>query len=414
MRVAILSIGDELLTGEVTDTNASHIAGRIYDCGARVYRHLTVPDDEEAIAQALTELAAASDAVIVTGGLGPTPDDYTAQGAARAAGVELELSQTALEHLAEFEKRIARPLHPANRRQALFPKGFRLIPNPLGTACGFGITIGQAELFFLPGVPYEMERMLAETVLPELAKRLRAPWRRITLKLFGIPEAAIAERLEGALPADAPVQLAYCVKYPEIHVILRAAATDAQLMEEAAGEVRKRLAQYLFAEDEDTMDCVLARLLRESGVTLALAESCTGGMIAARITAVAGSSAYFLEGNVTYSNAAKSRMIGVPPELIERHGAVSAEVARAMAQGAREASGSDLALSVTGIAGPDGGTPEKPVGTVYIALADAGSCRIERCNFQGDRDRVRSITCFTALNWLREHLLIRHGAAAPD
>ena len=414
MRVAILSIGDELLTGEVTDTNASHIAGRVYDCGGRVYRHLTVPDDEEAIAQALTELAATSDAVVVTGGLGPTPDDYTAQGAARAAGVELELSQTALEHLAEFEKRIAKPLHPANRRQALFPKGFRLIPNPLGTACGFVITIGRAGFFFLPGVPYEMERMLAETVLPELAKRLPAPWRRITLKLFGIPEAAIAERLEGAFPADAPVQLAYCVKYPEIHVILRAASADAQLLEQAAGEVRKRLAQYLFAEDEDTMDQVLARLLRESGVTLALAESCTGGMIAARITAVAGSSAYFLEGNVTYSNAAKSRMIGVPPELIERHGAVSAEVARAMAEGAREASGSDLALSVTGIAGPDGGTPEKPVGTVYVALADAGSCRVERCNFQGDRDRVRSITCFTALNWLREHLLIRHGAAPPD
>ncbi|MBU5611392.1 competence/damage-inducible protein A [Geomonas azotofigens] len=414
MRVAILSIGDELLSGEVTDTNASHIAGRLYDCGARVFRHLTVPDEEEAIAQALTELAAASDAVIVTGGLGPTPDDYTAQAAARAAGVELELSQEALDHLAEFEKRIARPLHPANRRQALIPKGCRLIPNPLGTACGFVVPLGGAQLFFLPGVPYEMERMLAETVLPELAGRLPAPWRRITLKVFGIPEAAISERLEGAIEADAPLQLAYCVKYPEIHVILRAATADAAHLERAATEVRKRLAEFLFAEDDDTMDLVLARQFRESGLTLALAESCTGGMIAARITAVAGSSAYFLGGNVTYSNAAKSRMIGVPPELIERHGAVSAEVARAMAEGARAAEGSDLAVSVTGIAGPDGGTPEKPVGTVYIALADAGSCRVERCNFQGDRDRVRSITCFTALNMLREHLLIRHGAAVRN
>ncbi|QXE86131.1 competence/damage-inducible protein A [Geomonas nitrogeniifigens] len=414
MKVAVLSIGDELLTGEVTDTNASHIADRLYGCGARVFRHLTVPDDDEAIVQALVELAGASDAVIVTGGLGPTPDDYTAQAAARAAGVELELSQEALDHLAEFEKRIERPLHPANRRQALVPGGCRLIPNPLGTACGFAVKIGRAELFFLPGVPYEMERMLAETVLPELQRRLPPPWRRITLKVFGIPEAAISERLEGAIPAGAPLQLAYCVKYPEIHVILRAATADAAQLEEAAAEVRKRLSRYLFAENDETMDQVLARLFRESGLTLALAESCTGGMIAARITALAGSSAYFLEGNVTYSNAAKSRMLRVPPELIERHGAVSEEVARAMAEGAREAAGSDLALSVTGIAGPDGGTPEKPVGTVYIALADAETCRVERCNFQGDRTRVRSITCFTALNWLRQYLLSRHGAESPN
>ncbi|QXE90450.1 competence/damage-inducible protein A [Geomonas subterranea] len=414
MKIAILSIGDELLTGEVTDTNASHIADRLYDCGARVFRHITVPDDEEAIVQALGDLALVSDAVIVTGGLGPTPDDYTAQAAARAAGVELELSQTALDHLAAFEKRIAKPLHPANRRQALVPKGCRLIPNPLGTACGFVVAIGSAELFFLPGVPFEMERMLAETVLPELAKRLPAPWRRITLKVFGIPEAAISERLHGAIPEGGGVELAYCVKYPEIHVILRAAAKDEAPLREGAAEVRQRLARFLFAEGADTMDDVLARLFRESGLTLALAESCTGGLIAARITAVAGSSAYFLEGNVTYSNAAKSRMLQVPPGLIEGHGAVSAEVAGAMAQGAREAAGSDLALSVTGIAGPDGGTEDKPVGTVYIALADGGTCRVERCNFQGDRTRVRAITCFTALNMLREYLLIRHGAAVPD
>jgi nicotinamide-nucleotide amidase len=253
-----------------------------------------------------------------------------------------------------------------------------------------------------------MERMLADTVLPELGKRLPAPWRRITLRLFGIPEAAIAERLEGALSGGGPVQLAYCVKYPEIHVILRAAAADAALLETTAAAVRERLAEFLFAEDGDTMDCVLARLFREKKVTLSLAESCTGGMIASRITAMAGSSAYFLEGNVTYSNEAKTRMLGVPAELIEQHGAVSAEVARAMAEGARKAAGSDLAVSVTGIAGPDGGTAEKPVGTVYIGIADATGCRAERFNFQGDRTRVRSITTFTALDWLRKYLLTLH------
>ncbi|ACH40620.1 molybdopterin-binding domain nicotinamide nucleotide amidohydrolase, putative [Citrifermentans bemidjiense Bem] len=407
MRVAVLSIGDELLSGEVVDTNASHIADRLFQAGGRVERHLTVPDDAEAIASALTELGARSDAVIVTGGLGPTPDDLTAEAAARAAGTELELSSEALDHLERFAQRITGELHPANRRQALLPKGCRLIPNPLGTALGFVVRIGQADCFFMPGVPYEMERMLEETVLPELTGRFEAGWQRVTLKLFGIAEAAIAELLEGAIPEGSPVQLAYCVKFPEIHLILRATASDAPFLQQAAGELRQRLSAYLFAEDREEMDDRLALLLRESGLTLALAESCTGGMIAARITAVAGSSAYFLEGNVTYSNEAKTRMLQVPAPLIAEHGAVSAEVARAMAVGAREAAGSDLALSVTGIAGPDGGTPEKPVGTVYLALVDQGSCRVERFNFQGDRDRVRSITCFTALDWLRRYLLTR-------
>ena len=404
MRVAILSIGDELLSGEVVDTNASHIADRLYDAGIRVLKHLTVPDNEEAIVEGLHELASSSDAVVVTGGLGPTPDDYTAQAAARAAGVELELSQDALEHLEVFAKRISGGLHPANRRQALLPGGCALIPNPLGTACGFVVKIGAADFFFLPGVPYEMERMLEESVLPRL-RSAGGGWQRVTLKLFGLPEAAAAELLEGALPDGSPVELAYCVKYPEIHLILRAAKVHADLLREAAATVRERIGSFIFAKDRETMDDRLALLFRERGVTLSLAESCTGGMIAARITAVPGSSAYFLAGNVTYSNEAKSRMLEVPAELIERHGAVSAEVALAMATGARRGAGSDLALSVTGIAGPDGGTPEKPVGTVYIALADASSCMVERYNFQGDRDVVRSLTCFTALDWLRKYLL---------
>ena len=410
MRVATLSIGDELLSGEVVDTNQSHIADRLYDAGIRVLRHLTVPDHEESIVQALQELARSSDAVVVTGGLGPTPDDLTARAAARAAGVGQELSEQALRHLEVFAGRISGGLHPANRRQALLPAGCTLVPNPLGTACGFVVRIEAADFFFLPGVPYEMERMLEETVLPRLGRGEGASWQRVTLKFFGLAEAAAAELLQGALPEGSPVQLAYCVKFPEIHLILRAAKQHSDLLREAAATVRQRLGDFVFARDRETMDDRLALLFREKGVTLALAESCTGGMIAARITAVPGSSAYFLEGNVTYSNEAKSRMLGVPAELIERHGAVSAEVARAMAAGARRAAGSDLALSVTGIAGPDGGTPEKPVGTVYLALADASSCLVKRYNFQGDRDVVRSVTCFTALDWLRKHLLAATGA----
>ncbi|GFO53167.1 CinA-like protein [Geomonas sp. Red276] len=405
MRLSTLSIGDELLSGEVVDTNASHIAGRCFQIGLRVQKHLTVGDQEESIVAALLELASASDAVIVTGGLGPTPDDLTSAAAARAAGLEMEVSAEALAHLDRFAARITGGLHPGNQRQALLPRGCPLIPNPLGTACGFELLIDGARLFFMPGVPFEMKRMLEETVLPALAAEGREPNRRIVLKLFGTSEAAVAARLEGALPAGSPVELAYCVKFPEIHIILRGEAKDAGLVERAAAEVAGRFPRELFARDEDTMDEVLAALFRQKGRTLSLAESCTGGMIASRITSQGGSSAYFLEGAVTYSNRAKARMLGVPADLIDAKGAVSAEVAVAMATGARLAAGSDLALSVTGIAGPDGGTPEKPVGTVYMALADGNDCRVTRYNFQGDRDAVRSITTVSALDWLRRYLL---------
>ena len=406
MRISTLSIGDELLCGEVVDTNACQIAARLYQMGARVQRHATVADCEQAIVAALQELSSASDAVVVTGGLGPTPDDLTAAAAARAAGSELVLSDQALQHLASFAKRLPGGLHPANQRQALVPDGAAIIPNPLGTACGFSFKLGSARLFFLPGVPCEMERMLEDTVLPALTKG-QQPRGRITIKLFGISEAAAAVKLEGCLAEGSPVELAYCVKFPEIQLILRSQAQHRESLEAVAAKVRDRLGGYIFAEGEQTMDTVLAALFRKSGLTLALVESCTGGMIAARLTAEPGSSSYFLEGNVTYSNEAKTRMLQVPAQLIVAKGAVSAEVASAMAIGARRAAGTDLALSVTGIAGPDGGTPEKPVGTVFVALADATGCRVNGYHFLGDRAGVRSITSFTALDWLRKYLLDR-------
>jgi len=413
VKLATLSIGDELLTGEVVDTNQSLIAGRLFEAGLGVERHLTVPDDEGAIAAALVELARSFDKVIVTGGLGPTPDDLTAAAAARAAALPLHPSAEAIAHLARFSERVSGGLHPANSRQALVPHGSPLIPNPLGTACGFTLRIAGTEFFFLPGVPFEMERMLEESVLPSLIKADGGdPGRRCILKLFGISEAAAAAELAGLLPEGSPVQLAYCVRFPELHLILRSAKRHGVLLAEARAAVLDRLGRYLFAEDEATMDSVLAGLFRRSGSTLALAESCTGGLIAAQITRVAGSSAWFLEGAVTYSNAAKVRTLQVPEELIESRGAVSAEVAIAMASGARAASGADLALSVTGIAGPDGGTPEKPVGTVFVALADLNGCLVKQYQFPGDRDRVRSITCFSALNLLRRKLLA--SPKAPD
>ena len=235
VKMATLSIGDELLTGEVVDSNASFIAGKLYDAGLRVERHLTVADDEEAIAAALGELAAGFQAVVVTGGLGPTPDDLTAAAAARAAVVPLETSAEALAHLAHFSEQIPGGLHPSNNRQAQVPQGSALIANPLGTACGFTLRLANAQCYFLPGVPYEMERMLMESVLPALLEKSGAgSGLRTTLKLFGISEAAAAAELTGLLPEGSPVQLAYCVKFPEINLILRSSAEHAAPLAAAA------------------------------------------------------------------------------------------------------------------------------------------------------------------------------------
>jgi nicotinamide-nucleotide amidase len=407
-KIAVLSVGNELLCGEVVDTNASHIEATLFDHGFRVGETRSVGDDRDAIAEALAALAARSDAVIVTGGLGPTEDDVTAAAAADACGTRVILNPEALAHLAEFARRLKRELHPENERQALLPEGATLFDNPLGTACGFTLRLDEATLYFLPGVPYEMERMLEESVLPSLVRRYghRGAMPRTTLKLFGLPEADCGALLK-ELPLPPEVELAYCVRFPELHLILRAPAGCLDTLKRGAALVRERVGKHLFAEDGETMDAVVAALLLKNKATLSLAESCTGGMIAARITSRAGSSAYFLEGAVTYSNHAKSRLLQVPAKLIEAKGAVSAEVACAMASGSRRLSGSTVAVSVTGIAGPDGGSAEKPVGTVFIGLADASRCEAKKCLFPGDRERVRQLTAFTALDLLRSHLISR-------
>lgn len=411
MRIATLSIGDELLFGEVTDTNAAHIAARLRDVGLSVRRHLTVGDDEGEIAAALESLAAEHDAVVATGGLGPTDDDVTARAAARATGRRLVLNEEALAHLRQFFAGRGREMHPANERQCMLPARAGIIPNPTGTASGFHLLHGGCLLCFLPGVPSEMIRMLEETVLPMLLAR-RTEHRIVRTKVltvFGLSEAEIGDRLTGLDRSRPGFSIAYCVSFPVVEVKLRGEGeSEEEIRTLLAGMtplVRERLGDRIVAEDGDTIDTVVARLFREKGATLALAESCTGGLIAKRITDVAGSSAYFILGAVTYANGAKERLLDVSGELLAQMGAVSAEVAKAMARGARRLAGSDIALAVTGIAGPDGGSPEKPVGTVFIALADRTGCSAKEYRFSGDRERIRTITAVTAMEWLRRRLL---------
>lgn len=409
MRAAILSIGDELLLGEVVDTNAATIGARLYNLGINPLLQMTVGDTMQDIVDACQLLAGKSDAVVVTGGLGPTVDDITAMAAAKLAGSSLEPNREALAHLKKFAERVAGNLHPANDKQALMPAGAQAISNPVGTACGFSLVHDGCRFFFLPGVPGEMVSMLDETVLPSLASsgRLKV-LRSKVFKVSGVSEAELDAMLRGVTEGFAAASIAFCVNFPEIEVKIRVEADEelsaAAIIAQAGNKVRNILGNRVFAEDGDTIDTVVAGLFKKTGATLSLAESCTGGLIAKRITDLSGSSAYFLEGLVTYSNRAKIDLLGVSGQLLEEKGAVSAEVAMAMARGARERSGSDLALAVTGIAGPEGGTVEKPVGTVFMSLAGKKECRVKRFHFHGDREQVRLVTSFAALNWLRREL----------
>ena len=411
MRIATLSIGDEIVFGEIVDTNAPWISSRLYDMGLKVLSHLAVRDVGQEIADVICSLAGSNDIVIATGGLGPTTDDLTARAAAKASDRQLVLNETALEHIREFMARRGRGVTPANEKQALLPAKAGLIPNPVGTACGFRFFLKGCDFFFLPGVPSEMKRMMDESVIPILLER-RPPGKVIrvkVLRLFGLPEAEVDTLLQGITTHHSPVTIAYQVVFPEIRVKLRAEGDNEEetcrALELVYRKAQEILKAHLFAEDEETMDSVVAALFREKGVTLSIAESCTGGYLAKRITDIPGSSAYFLEGAVTYSNAAKIRILEVSPRLLEEKGAVSPEVAMAMAKGMRKLSGSDIALAITGIAGPEGGSPEKPAGTVFIALATASGCRSKMHRFSWDRDGVRTMTVFTALNRLRRHLL---------
>jgi nicotinamide-nucleotide amidase len=414
VRISTLSIGDELICGQVTDTNAGTIASTLLAEGVRIQRHLTVGDNEPDIIGALTDLGRVSDAIIVTGGLGPTVDDLTSRAAARATGRRLVINEEARGHVRQMSGKLENlVVCPLSDKQAMIPTKSVLIPNPNGTACGFHLMHNGCFLFFMPGVPPEMIVMLRETVIPFILERVprKRVIRTVSLNLFGPCEAEVDELLLGIAKPEQGLTLGICVTFPWMKVTLRAEADSddaaADLLVPAVRTVRERLKEYCFSSGDISMDDAVAELFRDRCLTLSLAESCSGGLIAKRITDIPGSSGYFCEGVVTYSNDAKIRLLGVPAELLNSCGAVSSECASAMAKGARLASGSDLGLAVTGIAGPDGGNEDKPVGTVFISLAAPDGCWTKRFQFNGNRDEIRILTAWTALDWLRRYLLKR-------
>lgn len=409
MRAIVFSIGAELVSGLRLDTHSADISKALTAIGIDVSRHETLDDDQPAIAAALRRAGQEADVVIVTGGLGPTLDDCTREALADAMGVALEESPLALAHLESWAKARGKPLSTSNLRQAMMPAGSEVLPNPVGTAVGIAARMGKARCLVMPGVPGEMRMMLADEVLPRLR---RAAPDRVTvvrsLRTFGIPESIVGERLADLMaPARRPhVGTAVTGGMIDIHIYATGTPAEVHAATEAdAATVRERLGSAVFGEGNQRMEDAVASLLASRRKTVALAESCTGGLVAAKLVNIPGISDWLLEGVVAYANSAKVRTLGVPEDLLRAHGAVSEPVARAMAEGVRSLAGADLAVAVTGIAGPGGATPDKPVGTVCFALADARGTETVREWLVGDRALVRERAANYALNLLRLRLM---------
>ena len=405
-RAAILSVGDELVLGTTLDTNSRTLSAALREAGLDVVEHRTVADDRAAIAAAMRALALSVDVVISTGGLGPTDDDLTRDALndlTDAGGPQVEDGVARTDLDAWFAGR-GRPMAAINLRQALRPKCARIVRNLGGTAPGLAATLGACRVFCLPGPPREMIPMFESDVLPAVRPAGAPAIAKRTLGTFGIGESALAERLgtrmtRGREPAVGTTASGSVVS---IQVVARGADAAARADAEMAACVGDA-SPYAFGSEDATLASALLQECRARGRTLAVAESCTGGIVGGMLTAVAGSSDVFLGGWITYSNEMKSAQLGVDPQLIARHGAVSRETVLAMAAGACARSGATLAVSISGVAGPGGGSAEKPVGTVWIAVHDAasGTGRARRFEYPGVRDIVRDRAAKTALQMAR-------------
>lgn len=406
MKIEIITTGDEVISGVIVDTNTAWIAERCAKLGHDVIRHSSVRDDLEEIRALLLEAHDRADAVIVTGGLGPTSDDLTIEAASKAFDSKLELSDRVLSEIKDRFKRMNRIYSSSNDKQAMVPAGARVLPNPVGTAPGIHMSVEKGDLFFLPGVPRELYRIFEDSVGPWLEARRSLFYCERVLNCFGLAEATLDERLRALDLAD--VRLSFRVRFPEVvlKVVARAELYDdaKKIADDAAVRIKRVLGDIAYGEGEESLASVVGAMLADRHLTISTAESCTGGLLADLLTDVPGSSRYFERGVVTYSNASKVELLSVPSSVIDGHGAVSKEVAIAMANGVRNLASSSIAVAITGVAGPDGGTDEKPVGTVHIALAYDGGHDSKAFRFERDRRSFKQLVAATALDLVRMHL----------
>lgn len=410
IRAELIMIGTELLLGQTVDTNAAYIAEQLAANGINVYFKATVGDNWTRLTGVLAQALTRADIVITSGGLGPTEDDLTREVVSAVLRRPLVEDEGALAQIESWFARSNRPMPASNRKQALVPEGAHIIGNSRGTAPGFIVEHDDKIVACLPGVPHEMKAMLDNDLLPFLRQRygLNGSLYSRNLKFYGIGESALEEQLRDLLHMTNPTVAPYA-STAEVKVRLTARAGTAdeaeRLFAPIEQEIVRRVGEYMYGAGDDTMESVTGRALMKAGWTVALAESCTGGLIAKRLTDVPGSSAYFAGGVVAYSNDAKVRLLGVSETTLAHHGAVSAPVAEEMAVGAAQRFGATIGLSVTGIAGPGGGSEAKPVGLVFIGCASFGRVQAYRFQFSGDRDRVRTLTSQAALNIVRRHAL---------
>lgn len=413
MIIELINTGTELLLGDTINTNAAWIGQRMAALGLNVARQTIVPDGEP-IKDAIGEAARRADVLLISGGLGPTNDDVTRDAASAVLGIPMHMDAAVVQHLEAFFAKRNRVMSEVNKRQAMVPEGAEVLDNPFGTApglyipasCGKGRGLNCA-MFLLPGPPRELKPMVENQVEPRLKQLMPDLSNRAVsyLKVTGLGESDIVAHVEKdleAMVAEGGLEMGYCLGRGDVDVRL---SGNRDAVARGAALVRERIGDFIVSEDRRIIEEVVVQQLKAKGQWLATAESCTGGELASRITNVSGASAVFGHGFVTYANEAKAKHLGVDPTLIESHGAVSEQVARAMAEGCLQTSGADHALACTGIAGPTGGTEEKPVGTVFIALATRGDCtEVRKLFFPGTRDRFKLLTTQFALDMLRRRL----------
>jgi len=405
----ILSIGSELLIHGRLDSNAGELGQRLAGHGFRVDRRATVGDELETLTAAFREAAGRAALVLSTGGLGPTSDDITRQAVAAAFGCELRLDPAILPKIEARFRALGRAMPQSNRRQAELPVGAESLPNDAGTAPGVWLEHPGGLVIALPGPPHEMRAVLSTEVMERILHRLRPPAvAQRALQVAGVPESDLEDRIADLYGAEAGAEVTVLARAGQIEILVLVRNDDPERARAGADRLCERISERLgdavFAGEPTTLAASVGERLRRAGATLAVAESCTGGLLGAELTSAPGSSDYFLGGVIAYGNRIKQDLLGVSAETLARSGAVSEETARAMAEGVRARFGSDYAIAVTGVAGPDGGSAEKPVGRIYLAVAAGDGVDVHRHDFRGDRERVRRWTVGRALDRLRRRL----------
>jgi nicotinamide-nucleotide amidase len=408
MKAELISVGTELLLGDIVNTNAQYLSRRLADLGISVYRQMTVGDNRVRFSEAIRSALDSSDIIIVTGGLGPTEDDLTKETVFEYFGMMPVLHEPSMKRIDHFFSTIGRQMSPSNQKQALFPAEAIVLDNDHGTAPGCIVGKDGKFAILLPGPPREMKPMFEDKALPWLMDRSDSVFVSRTVNFAGIGESAMEEKVRDLVNNENPTVAPYAKdSYCQLRITARAADSSSafSLIDPVLDDIRSRFGDDIFGYGDTTLEAELAKLLFEKGITIAAAESCTGGIISARLVSVSGISSLFIEGAVCYANDAKVRRLGVKQETLDRFGAVSEETALEMAEGICRGSGSALGISTTGIAGPDGGTDEKPVGLVYIGISLNGRTTVTKHRFAGDRVRIRERAAATALDLARRAVL---------